>query len=256
MLTDDPVRFMETLRPGDLLLFDKLQHAGALIQFADNAPCSHCAIVVDATHAADATLPGPDRDSVAITPILELLDHSYLHGVLALRLPGAEAHAARIREAVAGFIERGAEFEMLDLLALAPSALLRAYHDQKFGFGPVGWKLLCRALEVAAGGLDQLRRDCSHKLTCSEFVYRVYAAAGLEITVLEPLPWRPERGYFAPREREIAFTAEEIEDHISPGHPGCADTTVDPNLVTPGDLYRSPSFEIAARWVAPHPYRG
>lgn len=257
MLTDDRSRFIDALTPGDLLLFDKLQHAGALIQFADNAPCSHCAIVVNETEAADATLP-LGREAVAVTPIAELLDPDYIHSVLALRLPGAAERIDRIRASVDGFIERRSQFEMLDLVALAPSTLLRAYHDHKFGLGPRGWRMLCGSLAAAARGVDMVRRnDCAHKLTCSEFVYRVYAEAGFEIEVLKPLPWRSTGrvGRRSP-ERAIRQMAGVVEDRVSPNHPGIGDQIVDPNLVTPGDLYRSPSFEVAARFVAPMPYRG
>lgn len=258
MLTDDRSRFIAALHPGDLLLFDKLQHAGALIQFADNAPCSHCAIVVNETEAADATLPDGSRDAVAVTPIAGMLDHDYLHGVLAFRLPGAADRAEAIRRAVDGYIQRRAEFEMLDLLALAPSTMLRAYHDQKFMLGPRGWRMLCGALSAAAMGVDLVRHsDCANKLTCSEFVYRVYDEAGLEVEILEPLPWRTKRrvGRRSP-EHAIRRAADMIEDRVSPQHPGADDAEVDPNLVTPGDLYRSPSFEVAARFVGPVPYRG
>lgn len=258
MLTDDRSRFIAALHPGDLLLFDKLQHAGALIQFADNAPCSHCAIVVSATEAADATLPDATRDAVAVTPIEELLSHDYLHGVLALRLPGAAERIKEIRAAIDGYVDRGAEFEMLDLLALAPSTLLRAYHDQKFLLGPRAWRMLCGALSTAAMGVDLVRRsDCAHKLTCSEFIYRVYSEAELDVEILEPLPWRTKHrvGRRSP-EHTIRQAARVIEDRVSPDHPDSEEDVVDPNLVTPGDLYRSPSFEIAARYVSPTPYRG
>jgi hypothetical protein len=44
LLTTNEDQFMDSLKPGDLLLFDSVHMLSELIKFAENRPVNHCGV--------------------------------------------------------------------------------------------------------------------------------------------------------------------------------------------------------------------
>ena len=193
VVTDDD-EFVEHLRPGDILLFDKLTSLNRLVQWGDNRPVGHCG-VWDASGVYEATIKpqvgGGTRGGVFHTPFDELLglravddrsDVALVRTVTAVRHGGLSR--ARLERAVAFLRARidNAQFGFRDMVLLAPFALERsqAFDD--------GWRkdLLDRIIWLAQRS-PQLSKGGPDRFFCSELVYRAYAAAGLLIDIPDSL---------------------------------------------------------------------
>jgi hypothetical protein len=175
-ITGDLNEFCGSLRPGDVLLFEKLLRVSSTIQAGDLRPVSHSAVVVEgggSPRMVDATLRGPDLPPVDETDLAAILD---------LRRRDARGEVATVRSITArrpdpavsalvvdrarGFVA-GARFSVLDLCTIAPYAFLRAGSRRL----PAGFRSMLRALaEVSRASADALNRDDGPALTCAELV--------------------------------------------------------------------------------------
>jgi hypothetical protein len=183
ILTTDEVVFQAQLRPGDVLLFEKLLRVSSLIMWADLRAVSHAAVVVSADSSGcrivDATL-RPKPSAVEETPLSDLLhlvqrdargEVPTVRSITARRCPAAQddrATGAAIATEARAFVHE-ARYALFDLGAIAPYAYLRtSARKLPRGFAPMlhGLIQVSRSLVAARAPRGQ------QAVTCSELVYR------------------------------------------------------------------------------------
>lgn len=272
ILTSEPRLFRDHLSPGDLVVFDSLSAVSGLIQWADNAPANHVCLMLDTTTAIQANLAEEKATDSAVerVPIEELTRLSRVRGAVALRHPRLTADPAalgRVLTRAAAYEREASRFSVADLSLLCPSALLRSYDRPLMNPLPEGWArdLLLAALHLAAR--ETLRRlpDDSRSLVCSEFVYRCFVEAGTDIEVADPLGSLPNLGGQPWAEESISAEEElwqelrlrnasvEVPALESDREQVALANRVQPDRVTPGDLWRSASFQPVAQLAKPPP---
>jgi hypothetical protein len=198
-VTADIDRFIGTLLPADVLLFDKMNVWNGLVQWGDRAPVGHAALYLGRGEIVEASQGEP---AVRKTDLKALFATWDVRTVTALRFARV-AEDARATEAVLAVGERYAEehvkssFAMTHLVALAPHALYRAYVTETVkepladkpdvpkpppplqGMERVLASRWVQALLRISrrGGNRSSQTDL--QFTCSELVYRCFAEADL-----------------------------------------------------------------------------
>ena len=255
--------FTRGLQVGDVVAFDSLSNASAIIQWADRAPVNHVGIVVDRTHLVMANRPEQESDSVIGRPrIWRLLNRPTIRGAVALRHPDLADPRRRkdLLRRVDYYRENAPHFGIADLGFLAPAAYLRSYVSVPGHPGPRG--------PVRAGFLRALRSLASftagavpgdvRSLVCSEFVYRCFVESGTHVSISHPLDGPGLDEPSVAREVRLLWGKARRRLHGQP-QPGPLPSPepvphhlgVVPDFVTPGDLWRSSSFTPVAMLVKP-----
>ena len=243
--------FHRWVRPGDVIAFDTLKSLSGLVQWADNAPVNHVAVMIDDVHCAMANKPGkgvPSPSAITTPPLKTLLDAEKIRAAQILRPRRlTPARLERLLEAIAGFEAEKTDFSVGHMFALAPTSVIRAYAelDAPDDHTSVLLKRMVRALQRAAlAGLKNVRND-ARTLTCSEFVYRSFCRAGIKLEIVEPLAGLPADH---PWDEDITRSDEKYWRRVRrhndrAGTPPEEDFGVQPETVTPGDLWRSPTLD-------------
>lgn len=225
--------FVAALSPGDLIVFDSMRFLSGLVQFADLAPVNHVGVMTDATTLAMANAPAGQGNAVARHSLQDIFDSAPIHGATALRHADlTPQHVARINEAVTAYEVPTVVFSKADLLKLGPAALLRSYGEAVQSLPAPAADVIARLWEGLARRVDHSIPDDATTLTCSEFVYRCLAQSELTVEIVNPLI-------------RDADGAVSVRDTSAP------EQRVYPELVTPGDLLRSPSFSPVVQLVVP-----
>jgi len=272
LLTTDSQVFLESLELGDLLLFDSLKSLSGLVQWADAAPVNHVGIWAGEDTFIHANGDGDRHHAVKIATLTPLLANELVHVVVALRHMSADGSArARAVQVAREYVERSIAFAELDLVLLGPLALIRAYSG-RLG-KPVqlilGWgaRLWWRMLQW------RKRRRTVREFTCSAFIMECLSAANLKVDVdcAKPGPgYAPE-----PADRLHQVAVAEAGKRLSGGtedweltawhslravkawrlvtveaaSAGRLTTELHPEVVSPGDLWRSKSFFHASVYI-------
>jgi len=198
-LTADLAEFCEALRPGDVLLFEKLLRVSSAIQAGDLRPVSHAAVVVDIEaglpRIVDATLRGAGRPAVDETSLAGLLGlrqrdaRGEVDSVRAItaRRPIGDGEAGPIGRQVAAqartFVHQ-TRYSLLDLCTIAPYAFLRS-SSRRF---PGGFTQLLRGFtQVSRAFTAELASSGAPAVTCVELVYRALVRAGVPVAIDAPL---------------------------------------------------------------------
>lgn len=271
ILTSDPTLFGEQLTPGDVVVFDSLSAVSGLIQWADNAPANHVCLMLDEKTAIQANLSegGAAASAVERVPIVGLTALARVRGAVALRhqqLSDDPAALARVLSRAADYERVASHFSVADLSLLCPAALLRSYDEPGMDPLPEGWSrdLLLAALHLAAR--ETLRRmpDDARSLVCSEFVFRCFVESGIRIDIANPLGLSPTSGEQQPWAEEAISAEAELWRELRARNasvdvpelgPGlgqqAVSTDVQPDRVTPGDLWRSASLRPVVQLAKP-----
>lgn len=275
LVTTDSDAFVRALKPGDILLFDTLIWVSNLIQFADNAPANHCAVVLTGDRLVDAgrsTTNHPRPTTVWTFDLRDYLAHSpRTRAVQAMRMTGLDPSVgAALDQALLTFTKATYTFAEMDLFWLAPAAMRRSYEqnlkdggESRPGMTDDALRILHSALMLACkltGG--RVGKD-QYGLTCSEFVYLLLNLSGVAPEITSPLlaplaqlsdgsPWPADE--LAAEQRLL----DERRAHNAALDSGLAARSLDvsgvqADRVTPGDFYRSPSLRPAAMLVMPGP---
>lgn len=259
---DEIDQFISTLQPADVLIFDKFGLPGGLVQWADECPANHVALVTRDGKAIEANKTVPAVKEVDID--------SYLCN-LAIRTTTVFRHTA-LADGNSPMIDAVISRAMQDkdrthyaYLDVTPVGLLAA--DRMYGqelrdqlrwtFAPI--------MNLIAHQVRGCVQPNTATLTCSEFVYRCFteAVGGLPIEILDPLltygsddgvrgigPLGRYLSYVDPAGPELErpsqvqelwgdILAHDVNRKIKPtGNPG--DPV--PDAVSPGDLWRSSSL--------------
>lgn len=270
LITEDPTELQHALRPGDVLAFDSLRSLSGLIQWADNAPVNHLALVLDSDTAVMANRPKAAKGhAVYAVKLDKLLETEHLSAVRTLRSVDDSALGS-VLERAAWYLQETTSFGYLDLAWMAPSAIIRSY-DQK-ELLPDAPKLLrtslIKLLQTAArASLEKIPKD-KLTLTCSEFVYRCFIEANVNIEITNPL--ERQDLIHAPIWNDELVAAEQANWDALRAHNEHArglrhlslssDSEPRPDTVTPADLCRSPSLATTAALIRgqvptlfPHP---
>lgn len=269
ILTSDAREFGQELRAGDILVFDSLSAVSGLIQWADDAPANHVALMLDAKTAIEANLGASPKSAVHRLPVAELTALTRVRGVLAMRHPDLAPGSApllRVIERAESFERRATRFSVAELALLCPSALLRSY--DRPGANPlpdgVARRILVAALQLSARQALRRLPDDAESLVCSEFVYRCFAEAGVLIDVPDALGPRSVGGtdwdedtlaaeeemWVMLRRRNALVARGEGEGDVA--HASLSEGT-QADRVTPGDLWRSPTLAPVAQLAKPRP---
>lgn len=273
VVTTEIDAFVKALLPGDILVFDNMHWLSNLIKFADNSPTSHSAVVLPGNDLVDA---GEGEVAVLRTEITEYLNaRHHTQAIQAVR-PNSLAPDAgtKLAEAVRQFEDTKHKFATMDLAWLAPAALRRSYgallipgepHDLAEIGNPRVLRMLYRALEVACKLAGGKVGDDEFSLTCSEFVFRLFRAAGIELAIDHPLTFKkgestagddgPWTDLDIANELARIETRRELNKRVYPDLADQVDATagVQPDLVTPADLFRSSSVRPVAVLVRSGP---
>lgn len=238
----DADEFISRLRPGDVLVYDQLGLDAGLIQWGDRAAASHCALVLDQETLIEANRHTDEHPHAVrrkdLRDDLVNTDADTTISVTALRLQAVDdAALTRVLEAATS-LDGSGEFSFLDIGFLTLSAFRRSY-GQGLEETPFG-----RLLRWLARWCASHIPEDGATLTCSEFVYRCFDAAGLVILVEGPL--------FAPDFVPGADLEAQLWEKLARVNDGRKDDTsfassTHPDRVTPGDLWASTSFERVAQ---------
>lgn len=266
-LTSDPAVFLTHLRAGDVLVFDSLSAVSGLIQWADDAPANHAALMVDETTAIEANLAPEPTPAVHRVGAEELTSLARVRGVLALRhpqlTPGSEA-LTRVLARAAQFERDASRFSVAELMLLGPSALIRSY--DRPGRNPLpdnmARRMLMVALQLAAR--ESLRRlpDSAVSLVCSELVYRCFSDASVVLEVSDPLGPTGPAGHSVDWDDDVLAAEDDMWEYLRRRNSSVAgqveDVTphrdgVQADRVTPGDLWRCGSLVPVAQLAKPRP---
>lgn len=262
LLTTDPDQLVRALQPGDVIAFDSLRSISGLIQWADKAPVNHVGLIsapdtLVMANPATTDLNGEPVPPITASKLSGVLTGEHVHAVTVLR-PRAlgETQLAGMLDKVDWYLTHQADFSMMDIVWLAPSALMRSYSiAEAESVGPGAMKVLVGVLQASARAALARIRSSDTALTCSEFAYRCLVAGGFEVHIDHPI----RRGFAA--EWPPAIDAAEEENwaalaahnaatrHGVPGSIEAAAGQVRADFVTPGDLWRSPSLDVAAIWL-------
>lgn len=250
--TTDADTFVRLLAPGDIVAFDSLASLSGLVQWCDEAPVNHAALALGGDVIAMANEPkkdDPDRSAVRRHSLRETLDLPRVRAAQILRPSLAEGQLERLLEVTDGYVRAGGDFAILQLPALAPSALMRAYATQAEPDDDDARQQIAGVLQFFARAQLELIPDDARTLTCSEFVYRCLVEAGITVEILDALDLDFHTGFWAEAvaERERRFwelIGRRSSAAEEPRAPEPASVRrVRPETVTPGDLWRSPSLE-------------
>jgi hypothetical protein len=208
LLTTNEDQFMDSLKPGDLLLFDSVHMLSELIKFAENRPVNHCGVYLGNKefaevrgHVRAADLKAPP--SVAAARKSSLADQLtkgplYDRTVTALRHTDAPPDGAKaVAERAFAYIDaKDSKYHYLSLIALMVPSLFRTYETY---FTKKKTESLATMLRVFSQSvLDAFESEgkgssgtggTRKTLTCSEFVYRCFDEADprFRISVERPL---------------------------------------------------------------------
>jgi hypothetical protein len=213
------------------------------VQWADRVPVNHASIVLDDLRLVEAnrgnlpptaqagTLPG---QAVRLVDLGSRLDNPVVRTVTALRhtrvLDGTADPAAVLEKAEA-YLDRGGDFAYLALVALGPLAFRRSY-PPKLGDGH-RQRIVEFLLDQLSKALHKVTDSGAWSLSCSEFVFRCFTEAGLDIPVFNPLVNDVTTG---------GALWEQLELHNGKARPGDKYEVLGggavPDRITPGDLHR------------------
>lgn len=236
LITDDPAAFRGAMAPGDVATFDSTGFNAGLVQWADRVPVNHAALVLDGATFLEANRvhegEGPPH-AVREVDVAERLGNPVVQTVTLLRHAEATVDDAQaVLHEARGYLSRRTDFAYLQLVALGPLALRRSYPTEPGGsaFAELAGWLVGRLGEAA----QRLSASGAWSLSCSEFVYRCYAAAELSLPVISPLEAMPGS--------RTAELWEALQQHNSAAGPGdkyaALSGGVDADRITPGDLHR------------------
>jgi hypothetical protein len=264
LLTTDPQVFVQSLESGDVLLFDSLKSLSGLVQWADAAPVNHAGLWAGDGYFVHANSNGDPSHAVKLAQLSPLLTNIVVHTVVALRYNSADAHTRALPvQQAQQYVGGPFPFAEVDLILLAPLALIRAY---SWRLGTVMQRVLGCGAEVWWRLLERRKRKRTiHDFTCSAFVMECFDAAGLEVKVDSVRPG-PGINPFEPPDREQAMAEagkllsggthaweiaawrslrtlkERYSDHGKQQSAAGDVTDRHREAVSPGDIWRSSSF--------------
>jgi len=263
--TTDISEFIALTQRGDVLAFDSLAGLSALIQWADSAPVNHTGIVVDEGQFVMANRPEGTEAAVASHALLDTLAKEQVRSVVALRhqrLRDDEHLRDAVLHRVDYYIANAPTFSAIDLGMLAPAALSRSYRGAR---SHARWPGIAKFLWLAGVfGPAWLRAvpPEARVLVCSELVFRCFVESGVDVEILEPFV--PLGGDPRLPARMISALTSKVRDRLGPRArtailpepaPIASYRGIQPDWVTPGDIWRSPSFRPEAMFIKP-PLRG
>jgi|GEM_PF-5367163 len=243
--------FIALLQDADVLLYDSIGFEAGLVQWGDEAPVNHVALVIS---KGAQIIDADHRDgAVAVSKVTENFRLPNVRMVTALRhrgtSPGKDGQIiARARQDVGK-----ATFDYRGLLEVGIIATCRTYPRKlREELGPAFFELLKHRVAWARKNINRDR--CL--LSCSEFVYRCFLESEARLAIDIPVPlvtvaanglkladesdWagiEAARDYFELiRENNRRFRDDA---DLVPGDPL-------PDAVTPGDFWRSQSLEPVA----------
>lgn len=271
-LTSDLESFLKLLRPGDVLVYDSLSSISKLVQWADDSPANHVSVMYDTTRTAMANTPHGLRhpEQIQLWTAEAFLGRRFVRGVVLLRHPvlaDGDSWIDDLQRRIDVYRASTAKFSLVDLVAMAPAALVRAYQERGFNFpDPEDEKQVLKWLMRLRARLLKKIPDDKLRVFCSEFVYRCLMEAGLHVEIDDPirdpaqLTSGTEGGLWGDDEllsTEQAFWAELRKPPDPPiaieGMKDAFDFPVRPDLVVPGDFWCSPTFERVAHFVKTPP---
>jgi len=270
-LTTQTQAFMESLEPGDLLLFDSLKSLSGLVQWADAAPVNHVGLWAGEDTFIHANSDGDRAHAVKVAQLTPLLANKLIHVVVALRHVSADAPArARSVQVARQYVGGSYPFAEVELVLLGPLALIRAYSARLGKL--VQWILGCGAKLWWELLQRRQHRLAVHEFTCSAFIMECLGVGGLEVDVDCAKPgqgYAPE--FEANREMALAEMGKQLsggtEDWelaawrqlrtantwrratAGPASVAGVNTELHPEAVSPGDLWRSKSFFQASVYI-------
>lgn len=207
LLTTNSDQFIESLRPGDVLLFDGVHFLSQLIKLGENRPVNHCGVYLGDAMFAEVGAHEYAEDRAAPLEVPAARAESLtdeiggppltVRTVTALRHVNATSAGARaVVERANRYVEsRDTTYRYLSLIALMVPSLFRTYE----GYFTEGKKLASLAttlrvmsqamLDAFETGSAKLPPDDLRKtLTCSEFVYRCFAESDPKFAVAVDRP--------------------------------------------------------------------
>ncbi len=153
-LTTDVDDFIDSLKSGDILLFDSMHGISHLIKLAENRPVNHAALYTADGQFLHVILSNPPSKAVHTGSLKETLDLREVLTVTALRHADGETLWPKVQKA-AQDIEKESRYALLGLICLFVPTLLRSYAKQALKRPRDGLLLEFRAL--ANGG-----SECPH----------------------------------------------------------------------------------------------
>ena len=180
------------MKPADILVFDRLSLPGGLVQWADESPANHAAIVVNAIHAIEANRVHGNKHAPAVQPVA--ID-SYVKDranrtITILRHrgvgPDSKGAAGSIVERARQYDREADQYAYIDVIPVGLLALHRMYGEQLRA--RLGWAFR-HAMDAIVHQVRMCVQDNKKTLMCSEFVYRCYTEsdAHLAIAIDDPL---------------------------------------------------------------------
>ena len=239
--------FINSLRTGDILLFDTIHPLSQLVKFAENRPVNHCALYLGAGEFADVGrhIPDPERVGLPIKPAarterlvdwLAILPGPHDRTVTALRHGNVKSpsDASTIVARARTYIDPlDTTYNYVSLISLMVPSLLRTYKSYFKDQGAL--KLVASSMRAVSRSLvDVMEKSASQTgthartLTCSEFVYRCFdeAEGGFRLEVTEPLGRWPDpsnlRKHDSPQ-AGIAGLTPDLDPRIGEGDTGDAE---------------------------------
>lgn len=220
----EPILEPSDLMPGDLLLFHRDDLLGRVMQALDGTEVCHAALFLgDAV--AESIRGGLVKRSLTVSFGKRPGDYILVHRWREHRRPTPIESIVRVANAYLGSRPSYAYSEVLLLAFLAMTRKI-----------PLTWEsraLLRLVLDRAATALIEVTRSPTMALTCSEFVFRCFAEAGGPTPRIcrPPVPCAEQARLVPMRHARLR--------------------QVTANFVSPGDLYRSPSFALRGRLRLP-----
>lgn len=259
-ITSEVPAFAKHLVPGDVIIYDSLSSISGLIQWADNAQANHTSIMLNPTQTVMANVAAPGQSVIQVRDVVSLLENDQVRGAIALRHadlghegPARDGVVRRIND----YLSIGAEFSLVDLVAMAPAALFRSYKGTGFNLGWRADTLILLALDLLRSRLIRDIPADKCRVFCSEFVFRCLTesepriSVTIEYPITDPAYLTPETAG-EPWDAELLAAEQEFWSWfrgptlVAPPLSGMIHqdaSGVRPDLVTPGDLWCSPSFE-------------
>lgn len=251
--------YLSDLLDGDIIAFDSLSSVSRLVQWADSAPVNHVGIYLDGQlimankpepPTPPALTPGDVRPAEPHLPpgaivsesLEEVLKLPKVRAATTLRHRHLSSDAlARLRDEIDWYRNQQPSFHVNGLLSLAVPALSRAYWAPARKHAKHMKKALYTLGTHVATWWGASTQDTPLALTCSEFVYRCFGNADIELDIRMPLdPRHLPKGHHAHPSAEPLGVR--LKDHNK-------SFPILPDLVTPGDLWRSPSLRAHVYYV-------
>jgi hypothetical protein len=277
--------FISLLKPADILVFDKFSLPGGLVQWADECPVNHAALVIDDTYSIEANRDHGNSKAPAVRQVrtssyfgdkcnrtITILRHKHLQDDPTRSAGKVVAQAKRY--------DGDVRYAYLDVIPVGLLALQRMYGRELAK--KLGWTYE-PIMNMIALRLRSCLDDDKMTMMCSEYIYRCFteSEAELAIEVVDPLNTfdsarrhlRLLRTTFAADHEVAAGASSEVEglwrellsrkyapipggglrpltgftDRTLTGNPG--DPL--PDAVSPGDLWRSASLIPIASFHRP-----